>query len=494
MLTKRLKVSAVRRRIKRRGSRKLVSHKKLKKYARKTARKTARKVMRGGAEETINIHIKNENEVVTENAVTLKFSEKSDKLNMSIDIEKYTGDVRKLINILFHIDGMILPVSIDSQKFLMGLADHPARVNTKNKVETIAKNSCDKKAFVSKIIKELSDKTLSGSKSCNLEIELKEENGNITFTVKNYDRMKTGDTSCDKTVTTKDYGEDDDDVTQPDPLGPKYGTNKRKVNLFYPKLEFAGSNPVLGINYIDYITGEAKINQKNNNFTFTVKGNTIDNLKSDLKKLQYIRLLSNGHPTTDAIEAQKKHQKEEKYKLRQAELDEEWNKNRAMEKKVEEDNINKLDRTLKNESDKIKEFMSWVNEWKNKNMPQNYNPENTDEVENLRKGINTEFLTKYDKTHQDAITDSLEFCRSRFINKSRQGYQEGLSGKHEKETLGKYYVKTGGQLWENLYKYFDSNKSDEEKDNNKLITLWSTVFPIQSTTQLTTSDYLSDND
>ncbi len=44
MLTKRLKVSAVRRRIKRHGSRKLVSHKKLKKYA----RKTARNVMRGG--------------------------------------------------------------------------------------------------------------------------------------------------------------------------------------------------------------------------------------------------------------------------------------------------------------------------------------------------------------------------------------------------------------------------------------------------------------
>ena len=53
MLTKRPKVSAVRRRIKRRGSSKLVSHKKLRKYV----RKTARKVMRGGEPKKVEIFV-----------------------------------------------------------------------------------------------------------------------------------------------------------------------------------------------------------------------------------------------------------------------------------------------------------------------------------------------------------------------------------------------------------------------------------------------------
>ncbi len=260
--------------------------------------------MKGGADETIQISIVNKNNSNEQNAVTLKFSDKlmskNKKLIMSVDLNKFKGDVRNLLNKLFTIDGFNRYTTHSRTAFLVGLADEPGREGVKNWAKNYVNNYCNDKNpeidFYDKNndkvrteMDRLIDETLA-TKKCEIEIELSENNGNITFTVQNYHRMKIrniqkGCNYYDRIQEKVNYGVVDE-----------YGnfrvtriphTTYEKQFLFYPKLDFASATG--GIDYFDYEAMERNVHsnvtvygKKDQTFTFTVNGKTIDDLKKEL--------------------------------------------------------------------------------------------------------------------------------------------------------------------------------------------------------------------
>ena len=302
-----MKVSAVKRRVKRRSERKSRHNKKtnLVRSRKQRGRNTARKVMRGGANETIQITTSDKDNNNLQNAVTLQFSDKN-KLLMSVDLNIFKGDVRNLLNELFTIVEFDRETTHSKNKFLMGLADHPARSKTINKaLEYAGYNSKVSKTCMEpdKALEEIRKKTehILSNTTCKLEIELSEQDENIVFTVKRYHRMKIGTTTCKNIGWEKAY---DADGKRRD----------RRINvdieLFYPYLDFASSNPFFGgIDYIDYEVAISynfdilKRKQTDNLFTFTVPG-TIEELKQNLKE-KSIMVDTEGELTTSENEARK---------------------------------------------------------------------------------------------------------------------------------------------------------------------------------------------
>ncbi len=263
--------------------------------------------MKGGADETIQISIHDKYNNKKENAVTLKFSDK--KLLMSVDLNIFKGDVRNLLNELFTIDDFDRETTHSKNKFLMGLADHPARSKTMAKALDYAsyrsssnQKTCGNPEEAAKKINEKTKDILSVT-TCQLEIELSEQNGNIVFTVTKYHRMKIRTTTCKNIGWEKNYvnGKRRDLQINVD------------IELFYPYLDFASSKPLLGgIDYIDYEGGIniLKKGQEDNLFTFTVK-NTIENLKQNLKQ-KSIMVDTEGELTTAQDETRKDNEAAEK--------------------------------------------------------------------------------------------------------------------------------------------------------------------------------------
>jgi hypothetical protein len=480
-----MKVSQVKRRIKRRSERKSRQNNKanLVRSRKQRARKTARKMMRGGAEETINIGIQQVGDAnVVDDAVSLKFSDKN-KLVMSIDIDKYKGDVRKLLDLLFHIDGFN-PIKTHNQTFLMGLADYPGRERTKQAALEYVRFCRDVYNEAKTNVQELIDKTFSTVNVCDLEIELKEVNGNITCIVKKYHRMKIGETSCVY------------HMHKIDKYGPRT-VESNPVDLYYPRLEFADSNPrfmgIGGVDYMDSNTGDVYRKQQNNLFTFTVKGKTIENLKSELNNLNSIMVINDEDPTTAAIEEQKtkKAAEAEEQKTKEAaEAEEQKTKEaaaaeEARKKKAETefDEVyvkNDVKDNLKEAIKVISPFIEWIKDWRQKN---NYNEWVIDwreknyykkkeegEFVKKREEINKEFESKYKQEERDKITESLKICRQEYqkLNtNNRKIFHEYFNsmnyGKHRYPSFGL------GQ--------FDEYLELKDKDAvNEIIALWNKVF------------------
>lgn len=301
----RMKVSAVKRRIKRRSERKSRHNKKanLVRSRKQRGRNTVRKIMKGGADEIIQISIIDQSNNPLQNAVTLNFSDK--KLLMSVDLNKFKGDVRNLLNKLFTIDDFNRDTTHSRTNFLVGLADVPAREGVTEWAKTYVSKYCNDEnpeinfydgnnSKVRTEMDKLINETLLPTKKCDIEIELFENNGNITFTVKNYHRMKIRNIQkdCnhyDRIGVEYNYGIVDQNGNHPAIRTPHITTYKDKY-LFYPKLEFASAKPMYGgIDYFDYEAmtrngGNVTVyDKKDQTFTFTVKNKTIDGLKKDLK-------------------------------------------------------------------------------------------------------------------------------------------------------------------------------------------------------------------
>jgi len=141
----------------------------------------------GGAKEVIIIKFKKETGLVP--AVVLTFSEKNDKLSMSVDINVYQGNVITLLHSLFNIYGWGYTNVMGN--FLLGLADYPEREETKKCALEKVENYDDKKKEVEQKI----NKTFDKIKSCDLEIEIDntyDVKKFIRFEVKKYHRIKVG--------------------------------------------------------------------------------------------------------------------------------------------------------------------------------------------------------------------------------------------------------------------------------------------------------------
>ncbi len=463
-----MKVSQVKRRIKRRSERKSRHNNKanLVRSRKQRARKTARKMMRGGAGDAN----------VVDDTISLKFSGK-DKLFISIDIDKYKRDVRKLLDLLFHIDGFD-PIKTHNQTFLMGLADYPGRKKTTElALNGVTNGGCGNEAKTK--VQKLIDKTFSTVNVCDLEIELKEEvNGDITCIVKKYHRMKIGETSCVwKSIVVSD---------QSDPYVVRdYSVLKEYTkDLYYPKLEFADSNPkgILGtgvgggVDYMDTITGYVYRNEKNNLFTFTVKGKTIENLKSELINLKSITAAIEEQKTKEAAEA-------EEQKTKEAAQAEEARKKKA---EKEFDRVYPTNNNFKEAIKVISPFISWIIEWR-QDTKNDYNYKNEDEVIAIRDKINKAFESNYTQEERDNITKSLKLCRDEYkklLRKKSQNmyddnYQEifreyfesmySMNYIHKHQGLYNRYL--GGL--ENFDKYIRLKDNDAE---NEITALWNTVF------------------
>jgi hypothetical protein len=268
--------------------------------------------MRGGVGEPIKIYKANSQGKVDTSvpAVTLTFSDmllsKTKKLVLEINIDEYPGSVRELLHHLFSIDDIESYDIHSIHKFLMGLADGLTRRETIARAEKYAKINCP---TASSKISDLSNKILSPT-ICQLDIELSEKNGNIEFTVKKYHRMKFGTISCVETKDIQDCKWDPEDQTEYD-CKPKKTTVTTEIKPFYPILEFDTSDPLTGIDYIDYEINSKKKSdilkerQKPNLFTFTVKGKTIDDLKKGLTDTKQIMLDEKNEFTTVENEERK---------------------------------------------------------------------------------------------------------------------------------------------------------------------------------------------
>lgn len=307
-----MKVSAVKRRIKRRSERKSRHNKKanLLRSRKQRGRNTVRKVMKGGETQIFQISIHDKDGNQQTNAVTLTFSDKLFKktktLLMSVDLNKFKGDVRKLLNKLFTIDGFNRYTTHSRTAFLVGLADEPAREGVTKwakkyfnsycndndpNINFLDRNNQKVRAEMEALIYE----TLLPTKKCDIEIELFENNGDITFTVQKYHRMKIGNTQKDCNNYTRIKNEYNysilDENGNPRVTRIPYITTYENLDLFYPRLEFASANPSLGgIDYFDYeaMSDDSNVTvykKKDQTFTFTVKGKTIDALKGGLKTI-----------------------------------------------------------------------------------------------------------------------------------------------------------------------------------------------------------------
>lgn len=331
----RMKVSAVKRRVKRRSERKSRHNKKanLVRSRKQRGRNTARKVMRGGEHETIQISIHGQYGKLQENAVTLKLSDKlmskNKKLLMSVDLNKFKGDVRNLLNKLFTIDGFNRDTTHSRTNFLVGLADEPAREGVTQWANEYVNRYCNdnnpninfndrNNDKVRTEMDRLIDETLLPTKTCDIEIELFENNGDITFTVQNYHRMKIRNIQRDCNQYTKieekyNHGIVDENGNSRVTRIPHITTYKNQY-LFYPKLEFASANPDIGgIDYFDYEAAKRNddsevtvYDKKDQTFTFTVKSKTIDDLKKELRTKTELKETDMLYLTTQEKETQEK--------------------------------------------------------------------------------------------------------------------------------------------------------------------------------------------
>jgi hypothetical protein len=461
-----MKVSQVKRRIKRRSERKSRHNNKanLVRSRKQRARKTARKMMRGGAGDTN----------VVDDAISLKFSGK-DKLFISIDINKHQGDVRRTLDLLFHIDGFD-PIKTHNQTFLMGLADYPGRKKTTElALDEVTNGGCGDVHDEAKTkVKKLIDKTFSTVNVCNLEIELKEVNGDITCIVKKYHRMKIGETSC----MWKEIESGPGDVRDWRVL------DVHTKGLYYPKLEIADSNPkgLLGlgggVDYMDTITGKVYRDQKNNLFTFTVKGKTIDGLKSELINLKSI---------TPAIEEQKNKEAAEAA-VKQAEEARENNPETKFDRVSHNNNVKDKDK-IKEAIKVISPFISWIIKWRQKNNyddwiitweeKSKYKPieEKLEEFSKKRQEINKEFESEYTPEERDKITESLKICRQEYYHKFTKHANDAKIFRKYLKSMISMSMNYDYKIDYGLREYFNLNDNYvEDYAKNEITALWNQVF------------------
>lgn len=294
-----------------------------KQRGRKTARVT-KKMMGGG--EPIQIYIADKEGNVDNSvpAVTLTFDdkllssfskEKKKDLVLKINVDKYTGSVRGLLRDLFNI---IYYHNIP--QYLLGLADGIARRKTIERANLYAKNKCsDECPDAVKEISEKSQKILSPT-TCQLDIELSEYNGYIYFEVKKYHRIK-------------------------------FNTiNAAKRTLFYPTLDFASSQPIGGLDYIDYNNDNDGIEYilrtgvTTNRYVLTTrdKTTTIENLITDLKNKTSIMVDEDGNSTTPEREkrwAEIRRQEEEEEKIKKEKEEKRREEYRRIEEKIQQEKI-----------------------------------------------------------------------------------------------------------------------------------------------------------
>ncbi len=445
--------------------------------------------MKGGAE-TIQIFISNSQGTVDNSkpAVTLTFSDikslsKKQKLLMSVDLNKFKGDVRKLIDFLFEIKGFDSKTH-SRTKFLVGLADEPAREGVTQWAKTYVNKYCNDKNpninfhdinndKVRTEMDRLIDETLLPTKTCDIEIELFENNGDITFTVQNYHRMKIRNIQkdCNHYDRIKKTYNDSivDENGNPQETRIPHITRYEKENLFYPKLEFASAKPAIGgIDYFDYEAMNRKdgskvivYEKKDQTFTFTKANSTIESLKTSLKE-KTIMLDTNGEFTTPKDEEQKKSDAEAAENAR-IESENQFSKILEERRKNEAERIKQLsvssntrfeglkdDRKfveddeeferLKKAISDTKEFMDLVNEHKT-----HESKAWTEMLEPLKTAVST----KYTEQQIPEIEESLKIFREKYWRTHGSDYGEGIRTK-----LDNYYTYTlGGKLLFELRDY-----------------------------------------
>jgi hypothetical protein len=512
----RIKASAMRRRVKRRGERTSYKKKvnKTLRSRKQRGRNTVRKVMKGGAE-TISIFISNSQGTVDSSkpAVTLTFSNvllsKNKKLLMSVDLNQFKGDVRKLIDFLFKIDDFNRDTTHSRTNFLVGLADVPAREGVTNWAKNYVNGYCndndkninfedENNDKVRAEMEKLIDETLLPTKTCDIEIELSENKfGGITFTVKNYHRMKIG--KIQKDCNHYDRIEQRENPGVRDSRGNyqvipiPHITKYEKQYLFYPKLEFDSANPMRGeIDYFDYEAMErnddstvivyGKTNQKS---TFTKANSTIESLKTSLKG-KTIMLDKNGEFITPKDEEQKKRsdaeaaEKARKASEEQIKYLEERSKKEA-EKRIQlsESSKKKFEelKTLKGlngDSDFVttkeferfkkaisdtKEFMNFL-DYSKKNEGKDW-PE-------MLEHLKTAVSTKYTKEQITEIEQSLKIFREKYCKLPLRS-----DGKVIEEILYNYYTYTLGSEFFYLRGYL-ATLSRYDSEINALLSILTT--------------------
>jgi hypothetical protein len=436
--------------------------------------------MRGGEPTVITIPIADKmgNIVDTVPAVTLTFSDKPN-LFISIDLKKYRGDVRTLLHHLFTIDGFDRNTTHNRETFLLGLADHQARVNN---VETVIKyaqdyNECNQ-STIDRITQE-NEKFQATDNKCDLDIELTEKNGDIIFEVKKYHRIKFGTIDC----MIEDGYEKCSFDNGPGSIGYekipgsckwKSSKPKKSGESYYPILEFADANPSFfrGIDYIDYRESTAwdKTFKKRqtNIFKFTVKSKRIAQLKDTLP--QSIVLDDQGQPSTVEIEQKKLKDAET---AKQKKIDDE-----LAEKAREKDEAEKMfDRKFQIEGFKkaiqnVKDITDFVIKWKNDNIQKGYDAENEEQVVNKRNELNEAFLSAYNEEKRKEIVDSLKLLlQYRYIYDDRDSIRITNAS-----ALENYYKRVlNGQEWGYYRNSYLKQKSI--KPGTELVYLWEIFLP-----------------
>ena len=506
----RIKASAMRRRVKRRGERTSYKKKvnKTLRSRKQRGRNTVRKVMKGGAV-TIPIFISNSQGTAdtSKPAVTLTFSDillsKNKKLLMSVDLNQFKGDVRKLIDFLFEIDGFNRDTTHSRTNFLVGLADEPAREGVTNWATFYVNKKCnDKEPNIQDYQNEqvradmdrLINETLSSNKKCDIEIELSENNSTITFTVKNYHRMKIGDTTkkCNNYKTTYERGYTKIDYYGNDIIRKRIDRTMIEPTLFYPKLEFASANPAFGgIDYFDYEAMNRKDDSKVTVYdqneqisTFTKAKSTIESLKTSLKE-KTIMLDTNGEFTTPKDEEQKKIDAEAAKNARNARekqfrdfLEERSKKEAEKRIQLSESSKKKFEelKTLKGlngDSDFVtteeferfkkaisdtKEFMNFVDSNKKKG------EDGPEMLEHLKTAVST----NYNEKQRSEIEESLKIFRVKYCSLPFRNDAKGI-----KEILYNYYTYTLGSEFFYLRGYL-ATLSRYDSEINALLSILTT--------------------
>lgn len=433
--------------------------------------------MRGGEPSVIEIPIaadKMGNIVDTVPAVTLTFSDKPN-LFISIDLKKYRGDVRTLLHHLFTIDGFDRNTTHNRETFLLGLADHQARVNNVITVNDYAQKykKCNK-STIDRITRE-NQKFQDTDKKCDLDIELTEKNGDIIFEVKKYHRINFGTIDCMIANFVKEckFDPEDHSIIPGSCESVEYNP-KKSGESYYPILEFADANPFFrGIDYIDYQPSTAwdKTFKKRqtNIFKFTVKSKTIAQLKDKLPKS--IVLDDNGQPSTVDIEEKKLKDAET---AKQKKIDDEL----AEKAREKDEATTNFDRTFvnivgfKKVIENVKDITDFVIKWKNDNIREGYDSTNAEQVAQKRNELNEAFLSAYNEEKRKEIVDSLKL-----LLQYRDIYDDRSSATIRIQVVIKQYYKEvlEGKYWESISKYFLTKEST--KEGTELVYLWEIFLP-----------------
>ena len=417
--------------------------------------------MRGGDPNVIEIPIADTLGRVnhTTPAVTLHFSDKP-KLFISIDLNKYKGDVRTLLHHLFNIDGFNRNTTHNIDKFLLGLADHTARIKNVETVQNYVKK-CNKDTQ-NKINDKntiFEDTDTYKKQKCDLEIELTEKKGDIIFEVKKYHRIKFGTIDCMVGNLVDECEFDDEDYSViPDSCRSVYKGEKKEGDCYYPILEFADANPFFGfgIDYIDYRSSTHRnqiFKKRQSNISkFTVKNKTIAELKGMLPKI--IVLDKDGEPSTIELEDAKR-EEEKKAKKKNEEMKFQQQKDEEARKKAEIDKANTDFNTmfgnfngeeganfesLKKAMEDVKDFTKFVLDWKRENTSNGYSSEVYEQVLQKHEELNTAVQNSYTKLNE--IVDSLQL-----LLKNKEHYVDGP----KKDRYGKIIKSEGGNVLENYY-------------------------------------------